>query len=567
MKNNAIAARWVSGVLLLAVSACTTSTPAGSPPAAASLPVASVAVSTPTLSLIKQDVTFESGSLTLAGTIYKPDGPGPFPAVVWNHGGGKDPQSASDFDTLANIFVPQGYVLFAPMRRGQGGSQGQSLSDQIAQAQQSGGASAAEALLVQQMEGPQLDDQLAGLTYLKTQAYVDPNQLVVAGCGWGGIQAMLGAASGAGYKSAVAISTGSEDWDSNTVLQQSLSNAVKKINIPVFLVHPDHDTSAAPGYTLGQQFLNLKKAYSLEVVPPYGSAKDQGECFGGADGYHWWADDVLAFVHQAFTPSADMAANPPPKSLAGILKKQISLQSHGLTLEGFVYKPKGQGPFPGLIWNHGSEQDPAGSGEFDRIAELVVPAGYVLVTPVRDGDKGSQGTYIDDQVKAEAQAHGKQAAAEYLVTQMSGQQLDDQLAGLSYLKSQPYVDASRLAVIGCSYGGIETLYGAAAGDGYKAAVAISPGAESWNGNKALVESLLQTVDKISIPLFIIHPAMDASLNPGFTLGPEAQKDGKMYGLKIFPPFGPTQAQGHCFPGEGTGIWGPDALAFLSYVLH
>ena len=31
-------------------------------------------------------VSFPSGSVTLGGSVYKPQGEGPFPAVVYNHG-------------------------------------------------------------------------------------------------------------------------------------------------------------------------------------------------------------------------------------------------------------------------------------------------------------------------------------------------------------------------------------------------------------------------------------------------------------------------------------------------
>jgi carboxymethylenebutenolidase len=31
-------------------------------------------------------VSFRSGAITLQGTLYKPEGKGPFPAVVYNHG-------------------------------------------------------------------------------------------------------------------------------------------------------------------------------------------------------------------------------------------------------------------------------------------------------------------------------------------------------------------------------------------------------------------------------------------------------------------------------------------------
>jgi hypothetical protein len=30
-------------------------------------------------------ITFTSGELALTGFIWKPEGPGPFPAIVWNH--------------------------------------------------------------------------------------------------------------------------------------------------------------------------------------------------------------------------------------------------------------------------------------------------------------------------------------------------------------------------------------------------------------------------------------------------------------------------------------------------
>jgi hypothetical protein len=31
-------------------------------------------------------ITFTSGDLALKGFVWKPEGPGPFPAIVWNHG-------------------------------------------------------------------------------------------------------------------------------------------------------------------------------------------------------------------------------------------------------------------------------------------------------------------------------------------------------------------------------------------------------------------------------------------------------------------------------------------------
>jgi len=45
-------------------------------------------------------------------------------------------------------------------------------------------------------------------------------------------------------------------------------------------------------------------------------------------------------------------------------------------------------------------------------------------------------------------------------------QVAHQLAGLAYLQSQPFVDTTRITVMGGSFGGIQTLLGAEANPGY-----------------------------------------------------------------------------------------------------
>src|SRR5262245_15990115 len=74
--------------------------------------------------LNRQRVTFKSGALTLVGYLSKPEGPGPFPAVLWNHGSEQNPGGGPQFNAVASIFVPAGYVVFAPMRRGHSDSEG-----------------------------------------------------------------------------------------------------------------------------------------------------------------------------------------------------------------------------------------------------------------------------------------------------------------------------------------------------------------------------------------------------------------------------------------------------------
>lgn len=247
-------------------------------------------------------------------------------------------------------------------------------------------------------------------------------------------------------------------------------------------------------------------------------------------------------------------------------KQRVSFKNGDLSLVGFLFRPSGAGPFPAIVWNHGSERNPGTGPQFDSVAAIFVPAGYVVFAPMRRGHGYSEGEYIQDLLQRESR-RGPDAVHHILVEQMEGPQLDDQLAGQAYLKSLPYVDTSRLIVAGCSYGGIQTLLAAERGEGYRAAVAISPAAESWAASKPLQDRLIKAVEKINIPVFIIQPQKDANVTPGYTLGMEFQRLGKPYGLQIYPPFGPEDQTGHCFGGaRGMHVWAQDALRFIADAL-
>src|ERR1700675_4744180 len=74
----------------------------------------------PTVSAEAEVVSFPSGKLTLQGVLYKPEGTGPFPAVVYNHGSAPGMLSKEAFEGLGPVFASHGWVFFGPYRRGQG---------------------------------------------------------------------------------------------------------------------------------------------------------------------------------------------------------------------------------------------------------------------------------------------------------------------------------------------------------------------------------------------------------------------------------------------------------------
>lgn len=249
----------------------------------------------------KTRATFKSGPNTLIGFSYHPDGPGPFPTVIWNHGSEKDPAGGPQFDSVAKVFVPAGYAVFATVRRGHVGSEGPYIVDTLNAARQRLDGSA-QVLLVRLHETEQLDDQLAGVTYAKTLPFVNAKKLVVAGCSFGGIQTLLAAerASAVGFKAAFPISPAAQTWASSPLMQERLKKAVAQITIPVLLIMPPKDASLEPARVLGAEAARIgKKQFRTVIYPPTMPENEQTHCFGGAKGFHNWAKDAVDFFNAA----------------------------------------------------------------------------------------------------------------------------------------------------------------------------------------------------------------------------------------------------------------------------
>jgi len=247
----------------------------------------------------KQQVKFKSGQLTLVGVVYKPDGSGSFPTVIWNHGSEKMPGSSRQFDAVSDIFVPAGYAVFAPSRRGHDSSEGAYISDLMDAEQKKVGPDGAGRLVVRLLETEQLDDQFAGIAYAKTLPFVDADRMVVAGCSFGGIQSLLAAERGGGLKAAFSISPAALTWAPYPPIRDRLLTAVHKIVIPVRLIQPPKDASLEPARVLGEEARKARKeafitrVYSPETVPE----DEQGHCFGGPKGFHNWAGEAVDFFN------------------------------------------------------------------------------------------------------------------------------------------------------------------------------------------------------------------------------------------------------------------------------
>jgi carboxymethylenebutenolidase len=242
-------------------------------------------------------------------------------------------------------------------------------------------------------------------------------------------------------------------------------------------------------------------------------------------------------------------------SLAQSKPEEVVFPSGGRELHGFLWKPEGAGRFPAIVWNHGSEKLP---GSQPALARFYTAHSYVFFVPHRRGQGRSPGDYIQDLV---AQAPPGDRARRMVELQEA--EVDDVIAGLNYLRSQPFVDPARIAISGCSYGGIQTLLTGERDLGVKALVPFAPGAMSWEQNVLLQDRLVRAVDLAKAPVFLIQAENDYSLAPSRALSKEANKKKKDFQSKIYSAFGSNHQDGHWgFCSSATDVWGNDVLAFL-----
>jgi carboxymethylenebutenolidase len=237
--------------------------------------------------------------------------------------------------------------------------------------------------------------------------------------------------------------------------------------------------------------------------------------------------------------------------------KLVSFHSPRGDLQGFLYVPEGRGPFPAVLWNHGSEKRPGWQSE---LASFYNSHGFVFFLPHRRGQGRSPGPYIMDEIHSDGGSAGTAR-----IQQAANQ---DVMAAMNWLKAQPAVDANRIVVSGCSFGGIQTLLTAEKGLGARAFIAFAPAAQSW-GNTAVDQMLEEAVQHAKAPVFILQAKNDYSIQPTEVLGKIAKAHGGQ--AKVYPGFGKTAQEAHwsfATTGEGIAVWGGDVLQFIeSSIAH
>jgi carboxymethylenebutenolidase len=253
------------------------------------------------------------------------------------------------------------------------------------------------------------------------------------------------------------------------------------------------------------------------------------------------------------------AAAPAQSPLAPV---EVTFSSGSLVLHGFLYKPEGKGPFPAVLWSHGSERRP---GWLPELAPLFLNQGYVFFIPHRRGHGRSPGEYVMDILDRGNQSGGSSPRSRKLVDLME-QHLQDQMAALAYLKGLSEVDPQRIAVAGCSFGGIQTVLMAEKGLGVRAAVDFAGAAQNWQHAPDLRARMIQAVQHSQMAIFFIQAKNDYDISPSHDLAAAMEKSAKPHNLQIFPSFGKSSQDAHEFCVHGGEIWAPQVFSFLTQAL-
>jgi dienelactone hydrolase len=206
-----------------------------------------------------------------------------------------------------------------------------------------------------------------------------------------------------------------------------------------------------------------------------------------------------------------------------------------------LLKPSGQGPFPALVILHDcSGLGSRSSGAARRWAKEMVSRGYVIVIPDSFSPRGHAGGVCTNPSPSREDVSPTRRA-------------EDAYTALAYLRSLPFVDGSRVGLMGGSHGGSSTLASMVAAEasrisqaqgaprGFAAAVALYPSCAvrygSWRPvlQKGGSRNYLG-VYEVNAPLLILIGELDdwTPMEPCQRLAEVAEQAGFPVSIKVYP---------------------------------
>ncbi len=245
---------------------------------------------------------------SLQTTVFRPNGPGPFPLLIINHGkDAGDPrlQSRDRFIFMATAFVKRGYAVMVPMRQGFAESTG-NYADYGCDMTANGHAQAA--------------DVLDTIAFARDRDWIDDTRIVVAGQSYGGLATIaLGTQSVPGVRALINFAGGLRDdgdhcdWRSELVRAFATYGSANKI--PSLWLYGINDSLFAPDL-VARMHSAFVGAGGRARLHEFGAFKrDSHGMLASRDGEKIWGREAERFLQQVGMPTEEINAVGPAPSL------------------------------------------------------------------------------------------------------------------------------------------------------------------------------------------------------------------------------------------------------------
>lgn len=167
-----------------------------------------------------------------------------------------------------------------------------------------------------------------------------------------------------------------------------------------------------------------------------------------------WCNVLAALLLWAAAPCSATfhASGLDPALREEIVYVPLPPETHWPALVATTYRPKGKGPFPLIVLNHGSpasavQREKMGRYRvLDRVQEFVI-RGYAVVVPMRRGYGLTGGKW--------AEAYGRCDEPDYYAAGEQG--AIDIIAAIKYAARLPWVDRRQVVLVGQSAGGFAAM--------------------------------------------------------------------------------------------------------------
>ncbi len=241
----------------------------------------------------------------LETTVFQPNGPGPFPLLIINHG--KDPgrpnlQPRDRFYHMAMQFVKRGYAVMVPMRQGFANSTGRYRSH--------GCNMTANGYT-------QAEDILDTVAYARRQPWVDAKRIVIAGQSYGGLATMaLGTQELPGVRGLLNFAGGLRDDSDRCAWRSSLVSAFAeygaKNKVPSLWMYGENDSLFGPdlAHRMHAAFRQGGGRARLVEFPAF--KRDAHGMLASRDGEKVWLAETLKFLDDIGMPTRVLHDVPSP---------------------------------------------------------------------------------------------------------------------------------------------------------------------------------------------------------------------------------------------------------------